>query len=375
MTPQAAANNRTTIHNRGKALGGSSAIYLLIWNRAIRREYDVKEELGNKGYGTGNPRFMLFFVPKTSDAKMESLSTVRMVLTIEHKVDISGVGENLQDHLRIQTTYELRPNITGLDILRYNQTRAAIELDLWRRKQTSLYQYSGSCYGFFQWPQTTINTSHLLSLARSTADPTNAIDSMKLSLISDPHSRAPDLQVVFGDGYVGTHGYPALGTPGHSASYATLLAGVMHPFARGSIHIVDASASSSPAIDPRYLSNAFDLEAAKQAAKYLRQMATSSPFKELWVTEFDPGSGTQSDAGWEAYVRENMSTFHHPLITCEMLPKADGGVVGDELRVYGGRDPGVVDANVIPIMISANIQTAAYGVVERGAEIILGEYR
>jgi choline dehydrogenase-like flavoprotein len=509
-TPQAATNNRTIVHNRGKVLGGSSAINLLIWNRASSREYDIWEELGNKGWnwesmfpamlraenfqrkngiaqygedgvGHGGPvetallenppphvqaciptleslgleqnleslngdslgtmyqpathrlsnhtrSYSVDYLPRagsnlvlmtnTTVAKLElsknGTSVTGVVLTsgkkiharkevilsagsllspkilelsgigrkdvlarvgIEQKVDLPGVGENLQDHLRIQTTYELQPNITGLDILRYNQTRAAIELDLWSQNQTSLYQYSGSCYGFLQWPQTTTNTTHLLDLARSAADPTNAIDRMKLSLLSDPRSRAPDLQVVFGDGYIGTRGYPAAGTPGHGKSYATLLAGVMHPFARGSVHIVDASPSSAPAIDPRYLSNAFDLEATKQAAKYLRQMGTSSPFKDLCVAEFDPGSRTQSDAEWEAYVRENVSTFYHPLGTCAMLPEADGGVVDGELRVYGVRNLRVVDASVIPIMISANIQTAVYGVAERAAEIIAEGYR
>ena len=294
---------------------------------------------------------------------------------IEQKVDLPGVGENLQDHLRIQTTYELQPNITGLDILRYNQTRAAIELDLWRQGQTSLYQYSGSCYGFLKWSQATGNDTRLLHLAQSIADTSNAIDRMKLSLLLDPTSRASDLQVVFGDGYIGTRGYPANTTSGYGKKYATLLAGVMHPFARGSVHINSADASAAPTIDPRYLSNAFDLEATKQAAKYLRKMGTTSPFKELWVKEYDPGFSTQTDEQWEAYVRQNVSTFYHPLGTCAMLPKKDGGVVDPGLKVYGVSNLRVVDASVIPIMISANIQTAVYGIAERAAEIIAAEYR
>ena len=509
-TPREAAHNRTITHNRGKVLGGSSALNLLIWNRASSREYDAWEQLGNKGWnweamfsamlsaenfqrkdgvaqygeagvGFGGPvetallenppphvqaciptleslgleqnleslngdnlgtmyqpathrlsnhtrsysvdylsmaGSNLVLMPNTSVAKLElsknGTSVAGVVLMsgqkiyarkevilsagsllspkileisgigrkdilanagIEQKVDLPGVGENLQDHLRIQTTYELQPNITGLDILRYNQTRAAIELDLWRRNETSLYQYSGSCYGFLKWQQIPDNSTKLLHLAQSTADPSNAIDRMKLSLLSDPTSRVPDLQVVFGDGYIGTRGYPANTTSGHGKAYATLLGGIMHPFARGSVHIASGSASAAPTIDPRYLSNAFDLEAAKHAAKFLRQMGTTSPFRELWVTEYDPGFGTQSDAQWEAYVRENVSTFYHPLGTCAMLPREDGGVVDPRLRVYGVARLRVVDASVIPIMISANIQSAVYGVAERAAGIIAAEYR
>lgn len=509
-TPQAALNNRSIIHNRGKALGGSSAINLLIWNRASSREYDAWEALGNPGwnwrsmfsamltaetfqrrngtaqYGEDGIAFggpvetalledppphvqaciptleslglkqnleslngdnvgtmyqpvthrlsnhtrsysvdylisagdNLVVMPNTSVSKL-TLSNDGTVVTgvvlscgkrihakkevilsagsllspkilelsgigrkdvllragVVHKIDLPGVGENLQDHLRIQTTYELQPNITGLDILRYNQTRAAIELELWRQGQTSLYQYSGSCYGFLKWQRAAGNDTRLLHLAQSVANTSHAVDRMKLSLLLDSSSRIPDLQVVFGDGYIGTRGYPANTTSGYGKSYATLLAGVMHPFARGSVHISSANASATPVIDPRYLSNAFDLEATKQAAKYLREMGSTTPFKELWVKEYDPGFDTQTDEQWEAYVRENVSTFYHPLGTCAMLPREDDGVVDSELKVYGVNNLRVVDASVIPIMISANIQTAVYGLAERAAEIIAANYR
>lgn len=290
----------------------------------------------------------------------------------ERKIDLSGVGENLQDHLRIQATHELQSNITGLDILRYNQTRAAIGLDLWRQGQTSLYQYSGNCYGSLKWQTAAGNNSRLLQLATSVADLTNLIDRMKLSLLTDPTSRTPDLQVVCGDSYISTRSYPSNTTSGYGKKYATLLAIVMHSFARGSVHI---SSANAPIIDPNYIGNAFDLEATKQAAKYLRKMSTTSPFKELRVKEYDPGFETQTDEQWEAYVRENVSTFYHQLGTCAMLPREDGGVVDPELRVYGARNLRVVDASVIPIMISANIQMAVYGIAERAAEIIAGEYR
>jgi choline dehydrogenase-like flavoprotein len=293
---------------------------------------------------------------------------------IRQVVNVPGVGENLQDHLRIQTTYELKPDVPGLDILRYNATRAAFELDLWRRGQTSLYQYAGSCYGFAKWKQALGDDEKLIQLAKQSADASNPVDQKKLSLLVDPNSEAPDIEVVFGDGYIGTKGYPANGSVGYGKQYATLLAGVQHPLARGSVHINGSDPASKPFIDPRYLGTPYDLKATVEAVKYLRKMATTAPFENLWVSEFDPGMNTNTDAEWETYVRNNVFTFFHPLGTCAMLPKKDGGVVDPQLRVYGVENLRVVDASVIPMIISGHIQTAIYGIAERAAEMIVAKY-
>ncbi|KAF1841241.1 GMC oxidoreductase [Cucurbitaria berberidis CBS 394.84] len=510
--PQAAANGRTIPHNRGKVLGGTSALNLLVWNRATVKEFDAWEELGNPGWGwknmypamlkaenfqrqdgiaqygndgvgyggpvqvslVENPpahvqaciptlgnlglennleslnghsigaeyqpamhrvsnhtrSYSVDYLPRAGDnlvimfnstvhkvnldydwrgtkatgvtlvggkeikAKKEVILSGGSLLSpkilelsgigqkavlskagIRQIVDLPGVGENLQDHLRIQTSYELKPEIPGLDVLKYNTTRAAIELDLWRRSQTSLYQYSGSCYGFLKWKQAIGNDEKLLRLAHQSVDWSNPVDRKKLSLLTDAYSGAPDLEVVFGDGYIGTKGYPAKGTPGHGKNYATLLGGVQHPFSRGSVHINGPDPATKPIIDPKYLGTAFDLEATIQAAKYLRKMATTAPFKDLWVSEFDPGLSVETDAEWETYVRNNVFTFFHPLGTCAMLPKKNGGVVDPELRVYGVQSLRVVDASVIPMIVSAHIQTAIYGIAERAATIITDQYR
>lgn len=508
--PQTAANNRTIGHNRGKVLGGTSALNLLVWNRATIKEYDAWEELGNLGWGwsdmypamlrtenfqrqNGSPQYgndgvgyggpiqvaltedppphlraciptltnlrvkenleslngnnlgtmyqpatyrvsshtrsySVDYLPKAGNnlvfmfnstvhkvqlTKSESKATGVVLLDgtvvkatkevilsagsllspkilelsgigqktvldragIKQLVDLPGVGENLQDHLRIQTTYELKPEVPGVDILKYNATRAAIELDLWRQNKTSLYQYAGSCYGFLKWNEALSSDEKLLQLAKSSANTSNSIDRKKLALLTDPNSGAPDLEVVFGDGYIGTTGYPKNGTAGYGKNYATLLAGVQHPLARGFVHINGSDPVNKPLIDPRYLGTLYDIEALVSAAKYTRKMANTAPFKDLWVSEFDPGVSTQTDEEWETYIRNNVFTFYHPLGTCAMLPKKDGGVVDPQLRVYGVTNLRVVDASVIPMIVSAHIQSAVYGIAERAAEIVIGEYR
>lgn len=506
--PQTGANGRIITHNRGRVLGGTSAINLLVWDRASIREYNAWEELGNPGWnwetmypamlkaenfqrtegpakygedgvayggpvqhalhenppphleaciptlenlglrqnleslnghvlgtmyqpstnylGNHTRSYSVSYLPLAGDnlmimfnttvqqvklnedgsratgiilsdgqffrAKKEVIISAGTFLTpkllelsgigqkavlsnagIKQIVDLPGVGDNLQDHLRIQTTYELQPNITGFDILRYNQTRAAIELDLWRRGLPSLYQYSGSCYGFMTWKQALGDDDYLRQLAKSSADHSNVIDRKKLALFSDASS-VPQLEIIFSDGYSGTRGYPAPGTPGHGKEYATVFGGVQHPFARGSVHINSSDPTGKPAIDPRFLGTPFDLAATKAAAKYLRKIGTTAPFKDVWVQEFDPGSSTDTDAEWEQYVKDNVYTLYHPVGTCAMLPRKDGGVVDPRLRVYGVRGLRIVDASVIPMIVSAHPQTAVYGIAERAAEMIALEY-
>ncbi|KAH8728248.1 hypothetical protein GQ44DRAFT_769764 [Phaeosphaeriaceae sp. PMI808] len=506
--PQPEANNRIINHNRGKVLGGSSALNLLVWDRATVKEYNAWEELGNPGwnwenmypamlkqenfqrqdglaqYGTDGIAYggpiqigMLENPPRHLDAgisalknlgldeNLESLngnsigtmyqpatqrfsnhtrsysvdylpgagpnliimfnSTVHkvtldrnratgVVLTdgteikakkevilsggsllspkilelsgigqkavlekagIKQLVELPGVGENLQDHTRIQTTYELKPEILGADILKYNTTRAAIELDLWKRAQTSLYQYAGSAYGFMKWKQAIGDDSNLLKLAEQSVDKSNPVDQKKLSLLTDTNSGAPDIEIIFSDGYINVRGYPANTTTGYGKQYVSLLAGVMHPFARGSVHINGSDPATKPIIDPRYISTPYDLQALKEVAKFTRKIANTAPYTDVWVKEYDPGNATETDAQWEKYVRDNVSTFFHPMGTCAMLPKKNSGVVDAELRVYGVEGLRVVDASVIPMIISAHIQTAVYGIAERAAEMIASKYQ
>lgn len=120
-------------------------------------------------------------------------------------------------------------------------------------------------------------------------------------------------------------------------------------------------------------------------------MSSTAPYPDVWVKEFEPGAAVQTDAQVEKFVRDNVFTFFHPLGTCAMLPKKDGGVVDPQLRVYGVKGLRVVDASVIPMIVSAHIQTgtfwnsrflllhadetpAVYGIAERAADILVAEY-
>ncbi|TDZ15952.1 Dehydrogenase citC [Colletotrichum orbiculare MAFF 240422] len=288
-------------------------------------------------------------------------------------IDLPGVGENLQDHLRIQSSYQLKPEYTSFDILRSNATYAAEQLALWNAGEVSLYDYTGSGYTFTTWAQALGNDSHMVSLARTAAgeDP-SIVDQKKLEFMSDP--AVPQLEIIFSDGYTGVKGYPASTSPLFGKGFFTLIAAIMHPMSRGTIHINPDDAASKPVINPNYLAHEHDLEAAVQAIKYCRKIATTEPMASVWESEYEPGlEAVRTDEQWREFALNTTLSIFHPVGTCSMLPREDGGVVDADLKVYGTSNLRVVDASVIPLLISAHVQTAVYGIAEIAAERIIAD--
>ncbi|KAJ4861307.1 GMC oxidoreductase domain-containing protein [Trichoderma breve] len=273
---------------------------------------------------------------------------------IDQIIDLEGVGENLQDHVRYQASYQLKDNFTSFDILKYNTTYAATQLALWHANQTSLYDYTGSGYSYLNWHQVVGNmAAKLNSLAQNVVlSLGSVVDKKKLQYIGSLLS--PQVEVIFSDGYTGVKGYPTVGSP-----------------LRGNIHITSADVDTKPQIDPQYLSNEYDVQAAIEAIKYCRKIANSSPLSSAWVSEFEPGMAVQTDEDWRQYVLNTTLSIYHPVGTCAMLPKKDGGVVNPELIVYGTNNLRVVDASIIPVLPSAHIQTAVYGIAERAARFVI----
>ncbi|OLN96701.1 Pyranose dehydrogenase 3-like protein 1 [Colletotrichum chlorophyti] len=292
---------------------------------------------------------------------------------IQQLIDLPGVGENLQDHLRIQSSYQLKSNYTSFDILRSNATYAVEQLALWNAGEVSLYDYTGSGYTFSTWPQALGNDSRIVALAKEAAgEDSSIVDQKKVEFLSDPS--IPQLEVIFSDGFTGLKGYPAATSPLFGKGFFSLIAVVMHPMSRGSIHINPADTTGKPIINPNYFAHEHDLEAVTQAIKYCRKIATTEPMRSLWESEYEPGLDVvQTDEQWKQFALSNTLSIYHPVGTCSMLPKKDGGVVDINLKVYGTSNLRVVDASVIPLLISAHIQTAVYGIAEIAAERIIAD--
>lgn len=296
---------------------------------------------------------------------------------IKQIIDLPGVGENLQDHLRIQSSFQLKDSYTSFDILRYNASFAAEQLALWRAGEFSMYDYTGSGYMFSTWDQaigSNASAALLLLAQQAIGGSGHPVDQKKLEFLTS--ASVPQVEVIFSDGYTGVKGYPQPGSPLYGKGFFTLIAVIMHPLSRGSVHIQSSNLDSAPAINPNYLSNEYDVRAVMSAIKYVRRIANTSPMSSLWEAEYEPGlaavpDAPDNDAQWRDFALNTTLSIYHPIGTCAMLPREKGGVVDPRLVVYGASNLRVVDASVMPILISGHIQTAVYGIAERAADIII----
>lgn len=282
-------------------------------------------------------------------------------------IDLAGVGENYQDHIRVSNTYQLKDGVDSFDALIYDNAgaNATGEVQKWLNGERSLYEYTTAAYGFMNWGQLGAATgSKLKSLARSLfGSSTNAVDAKKLQYLDN--AKVPSVEYIYEANYVGAFGYTG-------GNFVTLFSTIMHPFSRGNVHIDPKNPRGKPIIDPKYLSNAYDEQALVEAAKFARRIANTEPIKSAWKAETEPGEAVQTDEQWLAFVRKGLGSFYHPSGTCAMLPRKDGGVVDANLRVYGTSNLRVVDNSIIPVIPSAHIQTAAYGIAEVAAAKIIG---
>ena len=302
-------------------------------------------------------------------------ATLLKKLGIPMVKNLPSVGENLSDHIRIQSSYQLKSEYPSFDVLK-NTTRAAIELAAYNAGQVSLYDYTASGYAYFPWDIVSNDTAaRFRALVQGDKSLTSGVDKVKKSYFSPPQSlTVPQLEVIFSDGYTGLKGYPVANSSLFGIGTFSLIGVVQHPLSKGSVHISSRNISVKPIINPNYLSHPYDLQAATNLAKFLRTIASTAPLKDVWTEEYEPGKAVQSDEDWEKYALANTLSIYHPVGTAALLPEKDGGVVDSELKVYGTKRLRVVDASIIPLLPSAHIQTLVYGIAERAAELIVEHY-
>lgn len=134
-------------------------------------------------------------------------------------------------------------------------------------------------------------------------------------------------------------------------------------------------ASSRPIIDNNWGQTIYDWDIYIAGAKYVRNMFATPPLADLVANETRPGfeqvPEDASDDEWKAYWFGQFRAGWHAIGSCAMLPRAWGGVVDGDLRVYGTANVRVVDASVIPFMLAGHPTSTVYALAERAAQLII----
>ncbi len=175
----------------------------------------------------------------------------------------------------------------------------------------------------------------------------------------------PDVQVhfiIFSGEASGAALHPF---PGFIASICQL-----RPESRGFVRIKSADPAQAPAIQPRYLTSALDRDTVVDGLKLLRRIMAEAPMQRYIAAERVPGPDVTSDADLLAFARSAGTTVFHPTSTCRMGADADA-VVDERLRVRGIGGLRVVDASIMPTVVSGNTNAAVVMIGEKGADMIL----
>jgi len=123
-------------------------------------------------------------------------------------------------------------------------------------------------------------------------------------------------------------------------------------------------------IDPNFFSNPIDVDVMLETVKFVRGLGYDQPLKDKIVEELLPGPQVATDEDLREYIHKYASTLWHPVGSCAMRPRDDGGVINDKLVVHGTANIRVVDASSIPILMSGHPQATVLGYAEKAADLI-----
>ena len=147
--------------------------------------------------------------------------------------------------------------------------------------------------------------------------------------------------------------------------------GPMRPSSRGSIRLKSADPRQHPAITFNYMQTEGDRAEMRAAVRLTREILAQKAFDPYRGVELKPGAAVVSDAQIDAFVRERAESAYHPSCSCAMGDTGDAVVDGD-LRVRGVEALRVVDASVMPAVVSGNLNAPTIMLAEKAADIIRG---
>jgi choline dehydrogenase len=248
-------------------------------------------------------------------------------------VDAPEVGENLKDHYQARTIIRLKKKISLNNDIRSPMRLASMGLEWLLKRSGPLTVGAGQVGGFARTPY--------------------ALD-----------ERA-DIQFNVMPLSVDKPGAPLHNFPGFTASACQC-----RPVSRGRLQIRSSDPLAPPKIETNYLSEEIDRNTLASGVEMLREIYRQPAFRDLIDDEVLPGSHRGTHEDMIQFAREAGGTVFHPIGTCRM-GSDERSVVDPTLKVRGIQGLRVIDASVMPEMISANTNAASIMIGEKGADLVL----
>ncbi|MBV7255190.1 choline dehydrogenase [Pacificimonas sp. WHA3] len=250
--------------------------------------------------------------------------------------DAPDVGGNMQDHLDLIVQWSIEEPISLNSNAKFHNQLKALGMWLWKREGPGSY----------------IPT------------PGGAFLSTREGLA------APDVQLHLLPGLGQAHGAGKLPDQHGFSSHICQL----RPESRGTIRLASADPDDHPRIDPNYLSTQNDVEVMLAGLEMTREIGRRAALQPLSPREIWPGEDITDRDTLLNMVRDSAETIYHPVGTCRMGAD-DSAVLDTHLRVRGIEGLRVVDASIMPNLVSGNTNAPTIMIAEKASDLILAEQR
>ncbi len=265
-----------------------------------------------------------------------AVAFLRPAMRIAPRVDLRGVGQNLQDHLSV-------------DVHHARRGRGPFHAEM-RMDRTAVNMVRA--YVFGTGPGTVL-PSRLHAFLKTRRD-----------------LPVPDIQFLFRGAPARAHPwFPGI-TPPYEDSFG-LRPVMLHPESRGSVRLSSADPTAPVRIMQNFLAAERDVRTIREGVKLGRDIASRKGLEPFRGRETAPGPECRTDAAIDAFVRRTAITAHHPCATCAMGAGEDA-VLDPALRVRGVEGLRVADASAVPDLVSGNINACVLMIAERAADLVLG---
>jgi choline dehydrogenase-like flavoprotein len=246
--------------------------------------------------------------------------------------DLPGVGKALHDHVDVVQVLDA-PHLTDLFGVSFaGAIRAARAIVEWRRHRTGLLTTNFAEAGGF--------------------------------IRSSPDVDRPDLQLHFVIGKLVDHGRQTVFGHGYSCHVCLL-----RPKSRGSVTLASADPGAAPLIDPNFLGERDDAVRLVRGFREMRRILAQPALAGHRARELPVSAKATSDADIEAFIRDHADTIYHPVGSCRM-GSGPLDVVDAELRVHGIEALRVVDASIMPSIVSGNTNAPTIMIATKAVDMI-----